>query len=78
MLKDIGVQSLRLITNNPRKISGLAGFELNIIDRIPLVTEMTTHNVRYLSVKAQKLGHWLSEEEALSSRMHCINPSPIK
>lgn len=66
MLQDMGVRNLCLITNNPRKIAGLVEFGLNVIDRIPLVTGITTHNARYLSVKAQKLGHWLSEEGALT------------
>lgn len=66
MLQDMGVRNLCLLTNNPRKIAGLAEFGLNVIDRIPLVTGTTIHNAHYLSVKAQKLGHSLSEEGALT------------
>lgn len=61
ILKELGIRDLSLITNNPRKISGLKSFGLNVIDRIPLITDINTHNARYLSSKAQKLGHLLDK-----------------
>jgi 3,4-dihydroxy 2-butanone 4-phosphate synthase / GTP cyclohydrolase II len=57
ILNDLGVKKLRLITNNPRKIAGLKGYGLEMVDRVPLVTESTTYNSGYLATKAEKLGH---------------------
>lgn len=64
ILKDVGIRDLLLITNNPRKISGLKGFDLNIVERIPLITGANAHNARYLSSKAEKLGHLLHDTKA--------------
>jgi 3,4-dihydroxy 2-butanone 4-phosphate synthase/GTP cyclohydrolase II len=57
ILNDLGVQQIRLITNNPRKIAGLKGYGLEMVDRVPLMMEATTYNVNYLTTKAEKLGH---------------------
>jgi len=57
ILSDLGVQRLRLITNNPRKIAGLDGYGLRVDDRVPLVIDAGTHNAAYLSAKRLKLGH---------------------
>jgi 3,4-dihydroxy 2-butanone 4-phosphate synthase / GTP cyclohydrolase II len=59
ILNDIGVRKFCLITNNPRKIAGLKGYGLEMVDRVPLLIEATTFNAHYLSTKAQKLGHLL-------------------
>ncbi|HEY9818509.1 MAG TPA: bifunctional 3,4-dihydroxy-2-butanone-4-phosphate synthase/GTP cyclohydrolase II [Candidatus Obscuribacterales bacterium] len=59
ILNDIGVKQFRLITNNPRKIAGLKGYDLEMVDRVPLLIEATSYNVDYLTTKAQKLGHLL-------------------
>ncbi len=59
ILNDIGVKQFRLITNNPRKIAGLKGYDLEMVDRVPLLIEATSYNVDYLATKAQKLGHLL-------------------
>jgi len=59
ILNDLGVQQIRLITNNPRKIAGLKGYGLEVVDRVPLLIEATPHNAAYLATKAKKLGHWL-------------------
>jgi 3,4-dihydroxy 2-butanone 4-phosphate synthase / GTP cyclohydrolase II len=59
ILNDIGVHQFRLITNNPRKIAGLKGYDLEMVDRVPLLIEATTHNADYLATKAEKLGHLL-------------------
>jgi 3,4-dihydroxy 2-butanone 4-phosphate synthase / GTP cyclohydrolase II len=59
MLRDLGVHKIRLITNNPRKIAGLKGYDLEIVDRVPLLIEATPYNTGYLTTKAQKLGHLL-------------------
>lgn len=59
ILNDLGVKQLRLITNNPRKIAGLKGYGLEMVDRVPLLIEATTYNSSYLAAKAEKLGHWM-------------------
>lgn len=59
ILNDLGVEKIRLITNNPRKIAGLKGYGLEVVDRVPLLIETTTYNSTYLATKAQKLGHML-------------------
>lgn len=59
MLNDLGVKKIRLITNNPRKIAGLKGYGLEVVDRVPLLIEANDYNTTYLATKAQKLGHML-------------------
>ena len=57
ILLDLGIKSLRLLTNNPRKIVGLDGYDLEITGREPLRIEPGEHNERYLETKRSKLGH---------------------
>ena len=59
ILNDLGVRRMQLITNNPRKIAGLAGYNLEVVDRVPLIIEETDYNSSYLQTKAEKLGHLL-------------------
>jgi hypothetical protein len=54
---------MRLMTNNPAKFTGLASFGLEIAERVPLISEPNLENVRYLSVKQEKLGHLLGFEQ---------------
>jgi len=60
ILVDVGVTKLRLMTNNPRKIVGLAGYGLQVVERVPLLTAPTPSNARYLETKRVKLGHLLA------------------
>lgn len=60
ILRDLGLGQLRLITNNPRKIVGLEGHGLAVVERISLTTPAHTHNARYLKTKKEKLGHFLN------------------
>ncbi len=60
ILKDLGLKQLRLITNNPRKIVGIDGYDLHVVERICLTTEPHTYNIRYLKTKRDKLGHYLN------------------
>src|SRR6266540_1641210 len=66
ILYDLGVRSMRLLTNNPLKRAGLEGYGLSIVERVPLETQPTSENLRYLRAKREKLGHLLNnlEEEA--------------
>ena len=59
ILYDLGIHQIRLITNNPRKIAGLKGYGLEVVDRVPLLIEANTFNMPYLTTKAEKLGHML-------------------
>lgn len=59
ILNDLGVKQIRLVTNNPRKIAGLKGYGLEMVDRVPLLIEATSYNSGYLTTKAEKLGHWM-------------------
>ncbi len=59
ILNDLGVKKIRLITNNPRKIAGLKGYGLEIVERVPLLIEANDYNSQYLATKAKKLGHLL-------------------
>jgi 3,4-dihydroxy 2-butanone 4-phosphate synthase/GTP cyclohydrolase II len=63
ILADLGVHKLRLLTNNPAKYRGLTGFGLEIVERVPIVTDPKPENRRYLATKAAKLGHLLDVEE---------------
>jgi GTP cyclohydrolase II len=56
-LEQLGVKSLRLMTNNPRKINALEAMGVRVEERVPLVVGRNTHNDRYLTTKADKLGH---------------------
>jgi 3,4-dihydroxy 2-butanone 4-phosphate synthase/GTP cyclohydrolase II len=60
ILRALGIGRMRLLTNNPRKIVGLEGYGLQIIERIPLEIPPREHNIRYLRVKQEKLGHLLT------------------
>ena len=57
ILVDLGAREMRLITNNPKKIVGLEGYGLKIVDRVPLQIEPTAHNARYIETKRDRLGH---------------------
>ena len=63
ILADLGVQQMRLMTNNPQKVTGLSGHGLEIVERIPLQTKPNAFNRRYLETKRSKLGHLLLREE---------------
>jgi len=58
-LADLGVKEMRIITNNPRKIFGLEGYGLKIVDRVPMQTPSTQFNRAYMQTKRSKLGHML-------------------
>jgi 3,4-dihydroxy 2-butanone 4-phosphate synthase / GTP cyclohydrolase II len=59
ILLDLGVSSMRLLTNNPAKRAGLEGYGLSIAERLPLETDPTSENIDYLRTKRDKLGHLL-------------------
>jgi 3,4-dihydroxy 2-butanone 4-phosphate synthase/GTP cyclohydrolase II len=57
ILVELGVTKMRLITNNPKKIGGLAGYGLEIVERVPTVTAPNPENVAYLRTKQLRMGH---------------------
>ncbi|WJH34242.1 bifunctional 3,4-dihydroxy-2-butanone-4-phosphate synthase/GTP cyclohydrolase II [Paenibacillus sp. CC-CFT747] len=60
ILKDIGVRQIRLLTNNPRKIKGLEGYGMEVVERVPLQMKENEDNTNYLHTKQEKLGHMLT------------------
>jgi 3,4-dihydroxy 2-butanone 4-phosphate synthase / GTP cyclohydrolase II len=60
MLRELGIGRLRLLTNNPRKISGLEGYGLEVVERVPLEIPPVESNLQYLRTKQRKLGHLFS------------------
>jgi 3,4-dihydroxy 2-butanone 4-phosphate synthase/GTP cyclohydrolase II len=60
ILRDLGLSSIRVMTNNPRKLVGLEGYGLEIVERVPLVASPTQDNRDYLRTKRDKLGHLLA------------------
>ena len=63
ILVDLGVRSMRLLTNNPAKRAGLEGYGLSIVERVPLETRPNPENIEYLRTKREKLGHLLGNLE---------------
>ena len=59
MLHDIGVRKIRLMTNNPKKVVGLEGHSLEIVEQLPIISEAHPDNARYLATKREKMGHVL-------------------
>jgi 3,4-dihydroxy 2-butanone 4-phosphate synthase/GTP cyclohydrolase II len=62
ILVDLGLTSIRILTNNPKKISGLAGYGLSVSDQLPIEHAPNPHNANYLRAKAEKLGHTLHHQ----------------
>ncbi|MFC1703708.1 bifunctional 3,4-dihydroxy-2-butanone-4-phosphate synthase/GTP cyclohydrolase II [Candidatus Omnitrophota bacterium] len=62
ILVDLGVKHIKLMTNNPRKIVGLDGYGLKVVERMPLMVGSTPENKHYLKTKKEKLGHLLNED----------------
>lgn len=67
ILRELGVKKLDLMTNNPRKLVGLSGYGLTLVDRIPLVIKPNVKNARYLQTKKDRMGHIFDTEEGESN-----------
>jgi 3,4-dihydroxy 2-butanone 4-phosphate synthase/GTP cyclohydrolase II len=59
ILTDLGVRRMRLLTNNPKKVVGLAGYGLELVDQVPIRTKPNAHNRKYLATKKKRMGHRL-------------------
>ena len=57
ILRDLGVKKIKLLSNNPKKRTGLMGYGLEIVDNIPLEIESNKYNINYLKTKKEKMGH---------------------
>jgi len=64
ILKDLGVRQIRLLTNNPKKIRGLEGYGLEVVERVPIQMKENENNSNYLHTKQEKLGHMLKFTDA--------------
>ena len=64
LLKDLGLRKVRLLTNNPKKTDAFiyGGFDLEVVDQVPIMPPINEHNARYLATKRDKLGHHLPKD----------------
>ncbi|MFD2191436.1 GTP cyclohydrolase II [Pistricoccus aurantiacus] len=76
MLAHLGVASLRLMTNNPRKVDALTRDGVKVVERIALTTGLNPHNEQYLATKAGKLGHMMSREDFVAAQDVDIERKP--
>ena len=60
ILADLGIKELKLMTNNPRKISGLSGYGIEVVERIPIQMELGENDAFYLKTKQEKMDHMLT------------------
>jgi 3,4-dihydroxy 2-butanone 4-phosphate synthase / GTP cyclohydrolase II len=79
ILVDLGIRSMRLLTNNPAKRAGLEGYGLSIVGRVPLPVRVTSDNLRYLTTKRDRMGHDLPglpplDEEATEASADLLPP----
>jgi 3,4-dihydroxy 2-butanone 4-phosphate synthase / GTP cyclohydrolase II len=63
ILAELGLSTIRILTNNPKKITGIEGFGLEVVEQVPIETTPTTQNARYLATKRDKLGHKLHHQD---------------
>ncbi len=65
ILKDLGLTEVRLLTNNPKKTEAfnLRGFDLRVVDQVPILSDINEHNQKYLETKRDKMGHKLPKKE---------------
>src|SRR3982751_6821043 len=63
ILADLGLSTIRILTNNPKKITGIEGFGLQVVEQVPIETTPTAQNARYLATKRDKLGHKLHHQD---------------
>jgi 3,4-dihydroxy 2-butanone 4-phosphate synthase/GTP cyclohydrolase II len=63
ILAELGLSTIRILTNNPKKITGIEGFGLQVVEQVPIETKPTAENARYLATKRDKLGHKLHHQD---------------
>ncbi len=67
ILRDLGVRKMSILTNNPKKIVGLEGYGLEVVERLPLEIPPCAENLRYLATKRDRMGHLLTVNEKIES-----------
>ena len=75
ILRDLGVRKMRLLTNNPKKIVGLEGYGLEVVERVPIEMPPTHRNRAYLATKRDKMGHLLTLASAVPARAAARRPA---
>jgi len=78
ILHDLGIKKMRLITNNPRKLAGLKGFDIEVVGRLPLLIETNEYNSRYLETKAEKMGHLLLQTKLVTLGLRWLEQKPTE
>lgn len=63
ILRDLGVSKIKLLSNNPKKRTGLISFGLEIVENVPIEIKSNKHNIKYLQTKKDKLGHSLKMDK---------------
>jgi 3,4-dihydroxy 2-butanone 4-phosphate synthase/GTP cyclohydrolase II len=63
ILAELGLTTIRILTNNPKKLTGLDGFGLTVVDQVPIEVDPNDENRRYLAAKRDKLGHRLHHQD---------------
>ena len=69
ILADLGLQKIRLLTNNPKKVVGLNGYGLEVVETLPLIIPPNPHNRRYLQTKQRKMGHLLCVDDGVENKI---------
>jgi 3,4-dihydroxy 2-butanone 4-phosphate synthase/GTP cyclohydrolase II len=69
ILADLGLTTIRILTNNPRKLTGLDGYGLTVVEQVPIEVEPNAENERYLATKREKLGHLISRLHHQGTRL---------
>jgi 3,4-dihydroxy 2-butanone 4-phosphate synthase/GTP cyclohydrolase II len=69
ILADLGLTTIRILTNNPQKLTGLDGYGLTVVEQVPLEVEPTPENERYLRAKREKLGHTITKLHHQGARL---------
>jgi len=69
ILAELGLTTIRILTNNPKKITGIEGFGLDVVEQVPIETAPTPQNARYLATKRDKLGHKLHHQDLKYERL---------
>ena len=68
IIADLGIQKMRILTNNPAKYGGLQGYNLEIVERVPLISDSYPENVRYLQTKEERMGHLMDKSNTTKDR----------
>jgi len=63
ILADLGLSTIRILTNNPKKMTGIEGFGLTVVEQVPIEVSPNSENRRYLETKREKLGHQLHHQD---------------